>query len=192
MELVVKQLSELHPNEKNVRKHGSAQINEFKRSITKFGIIRPIVCDEKGNILAGNGLYEALVSLGKESAECVVMTGLSETDKYKLMLADNKIYSLGIDDYQNIDSIMQALAVENDFDVPGYNEETLEELYGIKSVEKAVDEQETKAIPVEDAHPFIPVVEPKPNKAVIEAKQEAQEAAKRFIICPYCGGRIDL
>ena len=94
MEIVKKPLSELRPSEKNIRKHGAAQIAEFKRSIKMFGVIRPIICDENGNILAGHGLYEALVGMGKEEADCIVMKGLSEADKYKLMLADNKIYSL--------------------------------------------------------------------------------------------------
>ena len=79
MEIVKKPLSELFPSEKNVRKHTQQQIDEFARSINMFGVIRPIVCDESGRILVGHGLYRALAKLGKETADCIVVSGLSET-----------------------------------------------------------------------------------------------------------------
>ena len=39
------------------------------------------------------------------------------------MLADNRIFSLGIDDVQAFDDIIAEL--ENDFDIPGYDPELL-------------------------------------------------------------------
>ena len=37
-----------------------AQIKEMIRSLNQFGQTRPMVVDEQGNILVGNGLYMAL------------------------------------------------------------------------------------------------------------------------------------
>ena len=90
-----------------------------------FGQIRPIVVDEAGTILAGNGLYEALTAMGRTEADCYVVSGLSEPQKKKLMLADNRIFSLGVDDLQGFDDIIAEL---DDFDVPGYDAELLKTL----------------------------------------------------------------
>lgn len=119
-------LSELKLPEKNVRIHSAKQIDEFKRSIQMFGQIRPIVCDESHIIIAGNGLYAALNALGWNEADCYVVEGLSEIQKKKLMLADNRIFNLGVDDLQAFDEII--LELDNDFDIPGYDSDLLETL----------------------------------------------------------------
>lgn len=119
-------LSVLKKPEKNVRLHSQKQISEFRRSVEMFGQIRPIVCDEQYVILAGNGLYEALVSLGETEADCYVVQGLTEAEKKKLMLADNRIYSLGVDDMQAFDEIIAE--INGDFDIPGYDPDLLKTL----------------------------------------------------------------
>ena len=85
-----------HP-EVNTRKHPEAKIKEMVKSVEMFGQTRPLVIDENNVVLAGNGLLIALRRLGTEKAEVFKKTGLSDAQKKKLMLADNKIYSLGID-----------------------------------------------------------------------------------------------
>ena len=62
-------LSDLVKPEKNVRIHTEQQLKEFRRSIEMFGQIRPIVIDENNIILAGNGLFDSLNAMGKETAE---------------------------------------------------------------------------------------------------------------------------
>ena len=56
MKVTKKPLTELHPPERNVRMHTDKQLKEFRRSVEMFGQIRPIVVDEAGIKLAGNGL----------------------------------------------------------------------------------------------------------------------------------------
>lgn len=58
--------------EKNVRIHSEQQIRELKRSLEKFGQTRALVVDENNVILIGNGLYEAMVSLGYQEASVYV------------------------------------------------------------------------------------------------------------------------
>ena len=119
-------LSALRKPERNVRLHSNKQIEEFKRSINMFGQIRPIVCDENHTILAGNGLFEALLALGYTEADCYVVENLSESEKKKLMLVDNRIFSLGVDDMVAFDEIIAEL--NNDFDIPGYDADLLQTL----------------------------------------------------------------
>lgn len=81
MRTVTKLLSELKRPEKNVRMHTDKQLTEFRRSVEMFGQIRPIVIDENNVMLAGNGLYETLLSMGRTEADCYVVEGLTENEK---------------------------------------------------------------------------------------------------------------
>lgn len=117
MNVTRKLLSELRRPERNVRMHTDKQLKEFRRSIEMFGQIRPIVVDEGGVILAGNGLYETLLSMGRTEADCYVVTGLTEAQKKKLMLADNRVFDLGVDDLSALDAFV--LELKDDLDIPG-------------------------------------------------------------------------
>mgnify|MGYP002626919214 CR=1 FL=1 len=126
METVTKNLNELKRPDKNVRLHGDRQIREYIRSIEMFGQLRPMVVDEHNVVLAGNGLLTALQQMGRTTADCYVVTGLSEKQKKKLMLADNKIFELGVNDTNVFDELLREL--DGDIDVPGYDEELLKVL----------------------------------------------------------------
>ena len=97
MKIITMKLADLIKPEKNVRIHTEQQLKEFRRSIKMFGQIRPIVVDENNVILAGNGLYDTLISMGAETADVYKYDNLTENQKKKLMIADNKIFSLGIE-----------------------------------------------------------------------------------------------
>ena len=126
MKVTIKKLSVLKHPEKNVRIHSEQQIRELKRSLEKFGQTRALVIDENNIILIGNGLYEAMVSLGYQEATVYVKAGLSENDKKKLMIADNKTYALGIDNLETLNEFLEEL--QGDLDIPGYDEEILQQM----------------------------------------------------------------
>lgn len=204
MKIVKKALTALHKPERNVRIHSDKQITEFMRSIEMFGQIRPIVIDEAGTILAGNGLYDALRAMERTEADCYVAGGLSESQKKKLMLADNRIFSLGVDDLQGFDDIIAEL---DDLDVPGYDEELLKTLtadlgdtdellagYGIiddnskAEMKKAAERYEQKD---EEYTQSAEEVKPAPAPSVEAAVEDrAQELDRRYIVCPKCGEKI--
>ena len=192
MKIVQKNLDWLHPSEDNSRKHPEQQIDEFVRSIEKFDVIRPIVTDENGRILVGHGLFMALQKMGRDTADVMIVSGLSEKEKKKLILSDNKIYSLGVDDYYGIEKMLSELAGEGDFDVPGYNADVLDELYGIKSVEESAAQTIAPMTQIQADTAFEQQEPVNPTKRVEEARQQAVAEAGRFIICPFCGERIDL
>lgn len=126
MQTVIKKLSELRRPDKNVRRHSDKQIKEYMRSIEMFGQLRPMVIDEDNIVLAGNGLLTALMHLERETADCYVVTGLTSNQKKKLMLADNKIYELGVNDVSAFDELLRDLS--GDIDIPGYDEDLLRAL----------------------------------------------------------------
>lgn len=194
MNIEKRNITDLIPNAQNVRKHTKNQIDEFKKSVDKFGVIRPIVIDENNVILAGHGLFETLKQQGKDEVEVMVINGLSEKDKKKLLLSDNKIYSLGVDDYSVIEDLLAELGTENDFEIPGYNSEILEELYGIKSVQQDASITDTPEKQItQEAEKNIPIVKTlnTPNDKLISKVSEAREQNERkFVICQNCGEKI--
>lgn len=112
MNSITMKLTDMVRPEKNVRIHTEQQLREFERSVKMFGQIRPIVVDEKNVILAGNGLYETLLRMGYEEALVYQYTDLTENQKKKLMIADNKIFSLGIENLDTLNSFLEDLQGE--------------------------------------------------------------------------------
>ncbi|MBR6029187.1 MAG: ParB N-terminal domain-containing protein [Clostridia bacterium] len=205
MKVVQKKLSDLRKLEKNIRRHSPKQISEYVRSVRMFGQIRPLVIDEDGVILAGNGLYDALVSMGEEKADCYVVPGLTETQKKKLMLADNRVYELGMTDTEAFDEIIRSLG--GDTDVPGWDADLLETLNAsVREVNAMVDsygsyqpedmgryhrEPQNGALQQgSDGADGSPLSAAAPEG---ETQQNASQAVSaRYVICPKCGERIEI
>ena len=200
MNVTKKLLSELRRPERNVRMHTDKQLKEFRRSIEMFGQIRPIVVDEDGVILAGNGLYETILSRGRTEADCYVVTGLTEAQKKKLMLADNRVFDLGVDDLSALDAFV--LELKDDLDIPGYEEDLLramvmeaDEAADTLSEYGAIDEERIEEIrnarerteareeaAARNAEEYVP--------PAAGAQPQEEGPARRFILCPKCGERI--
>ena len=89
MEYIKKRLSEIKPYENNPRINDDA-VDDVAESIKQCTYIAPIVIDEDGVILAGHTRYKALRKLGFEECDVIVVSGLSEDQKKKYRLYDNK------------------------------------------------------------------------------------------------------
>lgn len=205
MKIETVKIDELKPLEKNVRTHTPTQIKEIIRSYNQFGQTRPIVIDEKNTVLIGNGFYMALKQLGKESVEAYRIKGLSEIQKKKLILSDNRTFSLGLDNFDGIDNYINDIVQSGDFDVAGYDEETLKEMTRtLDEVTKDVASQGTidneviqnmnnaftKSIEKSESEPL-----PQSNNATVQSSQTHEESPfvetkpniEKTIICPNCG-----
>ena len=128
MDIVKIKLADLTLAAENVRMHPKRQIEEYKRSLEMFGQTKNAVIDEENTVLIGNGLVMATRELGWEEIYAIRRTGLSENDKLKLMVSDNKIWALGVDNLDAIDEVLRKL--QNDLDIPGYDEDTLRSMVG--------------------------------------------------------------
>lgn len=93
MLLVTKAIGDIRPYHKNARKNDAA-VGAVVESIKQCGYIAPIIIDEDGVILAGHTRYKALLKLEKTEVECVVKEGLTEDQKKKYRLLDNKTNEL--------------------------------------------------------------------------------------------------
>lgn len=213
MEVITMKLADLIKPEKNVRIHTEQQLKEFRRSVTMFGQIRPIVVDENNVILAGNGLYDTLLSMGNETADVYKYDNLTENQKKKLMIADNKIFSLGIENLDTLNSFLEDL--QGDLDIPGFDEEILKQMvseaedvteklseYGtlddseIQSIKEKSEKTQTVSEPLQtnygsnhEENSQNPVIATT-NGFIQEEQDEEITDIKKFVICPNCGEKI--
>ena len=210
MKQVTVQLDTLVRPEKNIRIHTEKQLKEFERSIRMFGQLRPLVIDEKNMILAGNGLYEALVRLGWSEALAYQYDELTDAQKKKLMVADNRIFSLGVDNLDTLNSFLEELS--NDLDIPGFDEDILQQMVADADevTEKiaeygTLDDEEIQSIrensekhrdplsvlrssPMSE-HPDFSEESPEQMSSVT-FKTEKEEKNLSYVICPKCGEQI--
>lgn len=207
MEIITMKLADLVKPEKNVRIHTEQQLREFQRSVKMFGQIRPIVVDENNVILAGNGLYDTLIAMGKETADVYKYDNLTENQKKKLMIADNKIFSLGIENLDTLNSFLEDL--QGDLDIPGFDEDILKQMvseaedvteklseYGtlddeeIQSIKESGERKEQQ-IQKAEAEQAISAPQPitQPQQEMPEDSEDTTEV-KKFVICPKCGEKV--
>lgn len=209
MKIIKIKLADLVKPEKNVRIHTEKQIKEFRRSVEMFGQIRPIVVDERNVILAGNGLYDTLIAMGKDTADVYRYDNLTENQKKKLMIADNKIFSLGIENLETLNSFLEDL--QGDLDIPGFDEGILKQMvseaedvtgklseYGtldegeIRSIKEAAEKRERQMQKMESGQ-----VEPQTDQALAAIMQKEPAAddedtaeIRKFVICSKCGEKV--
>lgn len=203
MNVVKMPLDSLKRPERNVRMHTEKQLNEFERSITMFGQIRPIVVDDERTILAGNGLYDALLRMGWTEADVLQMHGLTENQKKKLMLADNKIFGLGVDDLDSFDIFLEEL--KDDLDIPGFDEDLLRSMVSQAGEvsEKlqeygTLDEDEIEEIKAarerKDLYMAVPPAEDEGEEEAdgeeTAPATEEREPVRQYVVCPHCGEKI--
>ena len=216
MALTIKtiELKKLKPYEKNTRIHTEEQTRELAKSLEKFGQYRPLVVDIDGTIFVGNGLFEALKKIGAKTCEVVELPKeTTESDKKKLMLADNKLYSLGLDNLENINALLEEL---EDFKVPGFDEEVLESLFNGLAKDKEIDhilkqEREEKKKQEEEIRESTEEEEEEEEESedyeedngreCIDEEEEKEEEVEReedrektktrtLVVCPNCGEEI--
>lgn len=209
MEVITMKLADLLKPEKNVRIHTEQQLNEFRRSVEMFGQIRPIVVDENNVILAGNGLFDALIAMGKDTADVYRYDNLTENQKKKLMIADNKIFSLGIENLETLNSFLEEL--QGDLDIPGFDEEILKQIvsdaedvtaklseYGtldeeeIRNIRENAEKKEQQTHRTESGHE-----ECNAEQEATGADQQVPPSdngdstdIRKFVVCPKCGEKI--
>jgi len=117
-------IDQVTPDPSNVRKHSQKNIDSIKASLNRFGQQKPIVCDNKLCVRAGNGTLQAAKELGWTHIN-VVVSELGRADLVAYGIADNRTAELAEWDVEGLeeqlaglDEDLQDIAYE-DFDFGG-------------------------------------------------------------------------
>ncbi|MCB9508500.1 MAG: DNA modification methylase [Myxococcales bacterium] len=120
-------LAQLHRDPANVRLHDSRNLSAIADSLARFGQQKPIVVNPRGQILAGNGTYEAAQQLGWTEI-LVVESSLEALEATAFAIADNRTSDLSAFDEPALARLLFELRAEDALDGVGFDDSDLDEL----------------------------------------------------------------
>ena len=140
-------IDELIPYVNNSRTHPEKQIEQIASSIREFGFTAPILCDEKGTVLAGHGRLLAAKKLKLDRVPVVRVEHLSEAQKKAYVIADNKIAMNSGWDLDLLNVELDFLK-EQSFDTSllGFSLDELDEIQALIEPEEEVGEDDSEKI----------------------------------------------
>lgn len=112
-------INEIRPYENNPRLNDDA-VEAVRKSMEQCGYIAPIVVDENNVVLAGHTRLKALKEMGVKECEVLKVEGLSDDEKRKYRLLDNKTNELALWDFDALADELEWLDfddLELDWDV---------------------------------------------------------------------------
>ena len=148
MEIINIAIRDIHPYPNNPRKNSDA-VDAVAESIRQCGYCAPIIVDEDHIILAGHTRYKALKKLGWKECPVLLLQGMSDEQKRKYRLLDNKTGELATWDLDALAEELEAL----DFD--GFD-------FGFEVSETVTDEEAQ-----EDDYEVNPPAQPKSKRGDI-------------------------
>ena len=113
-EIVKLKLTEITPYERNPRKNDAA-VDDVAESIRQCGYKAKIIVDENNVIIAGHTRWKALQQLGYTEVEVQRETDMTEEQKRKYRLLDNKVGEKATWDFELLDWELE------DLDFEGYD-----------------------------------------------------------------------
>jgi hypothetical protein len=132
--------SQIVPNENNARRHSDDQIEGIARSIVEYGWTIPLLIDEVGILIAGEGRWLAagrLIERGDLKSDLLPVmraTGWSEEKKRLYIIADNKLTENSTWDFDALAAELAWLDDQGaDLSLSGFDGDELADLIGALS-----------------------------------------------------------
>lgn len=187
-EIKTVELAKLVPYENNPNVHPIEQVKAIAESIESYGQYYPILVDEDMRILCGHGKKLALEHLGHKKGEVKILKGLTEKQKLRIVIEDNKIQSMSYVDFSKVEAIIKEIG---DVDIIGFGTEYLDAI---------INENVKDNMGVDFSQPIEHKSNAKQIEDIPQQKQEDQDEERnsiedgmqqaRTIICPHCGKEI--
>lgn len=187
-ETKIVELAMLTPYENNPNVHPIEQIEALAKSIEKYGQYYSIIVDENMKILCGHGKKLALEHLGRKECEVKILKGLSEKQKLKLIIEDNKVQSMSYVNFSKIEEIIKEIG---DTEIIGFNVDYLDTI---------INENVKDNMGIDFSKPMEHKSNDKQIDDIPQERQEGQDDERndfedgmqsaRTIICPHCGKEI--
>lgn len=100
-------ISKLSLDPANIRLHDQRSIDAIASSLRRFGQQKPVVVDDRGVVVAGNGLLQAAQQL-KMTQVAAVRSGLAGVERIAYAIADNRTAELSTWDEPALRSLLEA------------------------------------------------------------------------------------
>jgi len=113
------EISKLHADPANVRKHSDKNIKAIEASLARFGQQKPIVVDKNNVVRAGNGTLQAAINLGWDKI-WISKSKLSPSELTAYAIADNRTAELAEWDMEALG--LQLAELEVDLSDIGFDE----------------------------------------------------------------------
>jgi hypothetical protein len=107
-ELITVNVADIVPYDNNPRRNDQA-VEAVKESIKQCEYVAPIIVDEDMVVLAGHTRLKALKELGRQIADVMQVSGLTEEQKKKYRLLDNKTNELASWDWDKLELELDGL-----------------------------------------------------------------------------------
>ncbi|MGA2033586.1 MAG: ParB/Srx family N-terminal domain-containing protein [Thermoguttaceae bacterium] len=127
----------LKPSGGSLRRRQRRSIDEIAKSIHEFGFLQPIVVDAHYAVIIGNGRLEAAKQLGYATVPVVIVKGLTEDQRRRLQIADNRLAELSRWDRSGLTEQMERLSEPQPPEIPGLSHEEVCDLLGLTEMSKA-------------------------------------------------------
>lgn len=136
-------VAQLSADPSNARAHSVRNLESIKLSLERFGQQKPIVVDESGVVVAGNGTLSAAVSLGWDEVS-VVRTSLRGQEASAYAIADNRTAELASWDYTVLAETLEKLRADESIDElsSGFTALELNALVPLSADEAMPDDEE--------------------------------------------------
>lgn len=125
-------IEQIKPYKNNAKIHKPEQVSQIASSIHQFGFVNPILIDENGEIIAGHGRFEAAKTLNLQQVPVIHINHLTDVQKRKLRIADNRISENGGGwnaDILNIEiSELCELEDVSDITITGFNDIEIDQI----------------------------------------------------------------
>lgn len=176
-------IDELDLDPSNVRRHDASNLDAIRGSLKRFGQQKPIVVNEKGVVIAGNGTLTAARSLGWDRIK-IVRTELIGSEATAFAIADNRTAELATWDDGALVEQLSALELEDGalLEAAGFSSKELEGM-----VDDLVGLEPEKAQP--QPAEMDEKADELPELATVEAKTqvgEVVEVGNQKVICGDC------
>ena len=116
VELREVEIAALKPYERNAKRHSSDQLAKLERCIRELGFLSPCLIDQDFNVIAGHGRIQAAKAAGLEKVPCVFVEGLTDEQRRRYIIEDNRISEFGDWDMDVLEAELRDLA-ENGIDI---------------------------------------------------------------------------
>lgn len=126
-------IDDLKAYENNSRKHSKKQIRQIAASITRFGMVTPILITADGTIIAGHGKWMAARECGMTEVPTICIDHMNESDRKAYIIADNRLAELSSwdEDILRIElQNLEALDLDYPLEITGFDSAKIDFILG--------------------------------------------------------------